>query len=138
MTQPSDPDVFGWYLKDNESERQRVRIAIEGRSLSLCALAGGEIARWSLDQLENRSVAVFGRDWVIGDRRLPGPALVIENDRDYAELRAAGATLLPLRERTWRQVLLAAQEAGDVTGWPVLVPIGIGVVTLAMLWLWFF
>lgn len=47
-----------------------------------------------------------------------------ENDRDYAELRAAGATLLPLRERTWRQLFYAAQESGNLTGWPVLVVIG--------------
>jgi hypothetical protein len=62
MTQPpaADPEISGWYLKDNESEPQRVRVAIEGRLLSLCTLTGSEIARWSVDQLENVSIPVWG------------------------------------------------------------------------------
>jgi hypothetical protein len=65
-------DIQGWYRQDNESDALRVRLAIEGRSLDLQTLAGTLVARWSLDELENRSVPVFGRDWVIGDQRLPG------------------------------------------------------------------
>lgn len=138
MTGSREQELQGWYSDDISSPRVRVYVAIEGYSLAIHSLTGALLGRWSLEQLENRSVPVFGRDWVIGDRRLPGPALVLENDRDYAELRAAGATLLPLRERTWRHVFFAAQEAGNLTGWPVLVPIGIGVLTLAMLWFWLF
>lgn len=138
MTVSRDRELQGWYCEDISSARVRVRMAVEGRSLVIHSLAGPPLARWSLDQLENRSVPVFGRDWVIGDRRLAGPSLVIENDRDYADLRAAGAALMPPRERIWRQLFFAAQEAGNLTGWPVLVPISIGALTLAVLWLWLF
>ena len=56
MTSQSDSDISGWYLKDNESEPQRVCTAIEGRSLSLRTLAGRELARWSLDELQTVSI----------------------------------------------------------------------------------
>ena len=135
MTEPRDREFQGWYCDDISSPRVRVHIAIEGRSLAIHSLTGSVLARWSLEQLENRSVPIFGRDWIIGDRRLPAPSLVIESesDRDYAELRTAGATLLPLRERNWRQLLYAAREAGNLTGWPVLVPIGVGALILWLL-----
>lgn len=121
MTQPSDPDISGWYLKDNESERQRVRVAIEGRSLSLCTLTGSEIARWSLDQLENVSVPVLGRDWVIRDRRVEEPVLLLENDQDYAAIQCQANDLAPVSARTAQQVTFAAGQAGNITGWPVIV-----------------
>ena len=136
VTGSHEQELQGWYSDDISSPRVRVRVTIEGRSLAIHTLAGALLARWSLELLENRSVPVVGRDWVIGDRRLPGPALVLENDLDYAELRAAGAALLPLRERTWRQLFFSAQEAGNLTGWPVLVPIGLGLLSLAVLWYW--
>jgi hypothetical protein len=47
MTQPSDPDISGWSLKDNESEPQRVRAAIEGGSLSLRTFTGSITALWN-------------------------------------------------------------------------------------------
>jgi hypothetical protein len=131
-----DQERQGWYRDDISSPKVRVRMAVEGRSLVIHSLGGALLARWSLEQLENRSVPVFGRDWVIGDRRLPGPSLVIENDGDYASLRAAGGALLPTRERAWRQLFFAAGEAGNLTGWPVLIPIGIGLVILAVLLFW--
>ncbi len=136
VTESREREFQGWYRDDISSPQVRVRMAVEGRSLTIHTLAGALLARWSLEQLENRSVPIFGHDWVIGDRRLAGPSLVIENDLDYTDLRAAGAALLPLRERAWRQVFFAAQEAGNLTGWPVLVPIGIGVLSLAVLWFW--
>ncbi len=50
---------------------------------------------------------IFGRDRVIGDRRLPDSTLTVGNDRDYATVRAAAAGLLPLRERDWRQLFFS-------------------------------
>jgi hypothetical protein len=47
MTQPSDPDISGWHLKDNESEPQRVRVAIEGGSLSLRTSMGSITTLWN-------------------------------------------------------------------------------------------
>jgi hypothetical protein len=108
-----------------------VRLLIEGRSLSLHSLAGALVAQWSLDHLENRTIPVFGRDWVIGDRRLPRSALTLENDRDYSAIRMAGAALLPVRERIWRQFFFYPIESGNLTNWPVLLPIGVAVLALA-------
>jgi len=123
MTQPSitDPDISGWYLKDNESQPQRVRVAIEGRSLSLCTPAGSEIARWSLDQLENVSIPVLGRDWVLRDRRIGDPVLLLENDQDYAAIQSRTDDLAPVSARTVQQAKFAAGHAGSITGWPVIV-----------------
>jgi hypothetical protein len=111
-----------------------VRLSIEGRSLILHSLAGALVAQWSLDHLENRTIPVFGRDWVIGDRRLPGPTLVLENDRDYTAIRAAGTGLLPVRERTWRQFFFWPTESGNLTNWPVLLPLGVAILALAACW----
>ena len=135
MTQPSanDPDISGWYLKDNESRPERVRVAIEDRSLSLCTITGAEIARWSLDQLENVSIPVMGRDWVIRDRRIEGPALLLENDQDYAAIQCQTDDLAPVRARTVRQVSFAAGQAGSITGWPVVILIVL-VSAIAALW----
>lgn len=72
VTGSRDRELQGWYRDDISSGRMRVRMAVEGRSLAIHSLAGAVLARWSLDQLENRSVPVFGRDWVIGDRRCQG------------------------------------------------------------------
>ena len=127
-------EMQGWYRADNDTAPLRVRLSVEDRSLNLHSLAGALVARWSLDHLENRTVPIFGRDWIIGDRRLPGTAVTVENDRDYAELGAAATGLLPLRERTWRQFFFAAQESGNLTGWPVLVPIMVGILAVAALW----
>lgn len=122
MTQPSatDPDISGWYLKDNESQPQRVRVAIENRSLSLCTLTGSEIARWSLDQLENVSIPVLGRDWVIRDRRVEEPVLLLENEQEYAAIQCQASDLAPVSARTVQQAKFAAGHAGSITGWPVI------------------
>jgi hypothetical protein len=133
MTQPSDPDISGWYLKDNESERQRVRVAIEGRSMSVCTLTGSEIARWSLNQLENVSIPVLGRDWVIRDRRVEEPVLLLENDQDYAAIQGQANDLAPVSARAVQQAKFAAGHAGSITGWPVIVLI-ILVGAIAALW----
>jgi hypothetical protein len=135
MTQPSttDPDISGWYLKDNESQPQRIRVAIEGRSLSLRTLIGAEVARWSLDELENVSIPVLGRDWVIRDRRIGDPVLLLENDQDYAAIQSRTDDLAPLSARTVQQAKFAAGHAGSITGWPVIVLI-ILVGAIAALW----
>jgi hypothetical protein len=93
------------------------------------------VARWSLDFPENRVVPVFGRDWIIGDRRLPGSVLVLENDLDYTAIRAAGAELLPVRERTWRRPFFYSHEAGNLASRPVLVPIMAEILAPALWWL---
>lgn len=135
MTQSSaaDPDISGWYLRDNESQPQRVRVAIEGRLLSLCTLTGSEIARWSLDQLENVSIPVLGRDWVIRDRRIGDPVLLLENDQDYAAIQSQADDLALVGARTVRQASFAAGQAGSVTGWPVIILIVL-VSAIAALW----
>ncbi|MBA4097136.1 MAG: hypothetical protein C0484_10270 [Rhodospirillum sp.] len=134
MTQPSatDSEISGWYLMDNESQPQRVRVALEDRSLSLCTLTGTEVARWSLDQLENLSIPVMDRDWVIRDRRVD-PVLLLENDQDYAAIQGQANDLAPVSARTVRQVSFAAGQAGSITGWPVFVLIVL-VSAIAALW----
>ena len=127
----------GWYRADNETERLRVRLSIEGGSLSLYSLAGALVAQWSLDYLETRTIPVFGRDWIIGDRRLPRSALTLENDRDYSAIRMAGAALLPVRERVWRQFFFYPTESGNLTNWPVLLPIGVAILALVACWVLF-
>ena len=127
----------GWYRADNETERLRVRLSIEGGSLSLYSLAGALVAQWSLDYLENRTIPVFGRDWIIGDRRLPRSALTLENDRDYSAIRMAGTALLPVRERVWRQFFFYPTESGNLTNWPVLLPIGVAILALVACWVLF-
>jgi hypothetical protein len=127
----------GWYRADNETERLRVRLSIEGGSLSLYSLAGALVAQWSLDYLENRTIPVFGRDWIIGDRRLPRSALTLENDRDYSAMRMAGTALLPVRERVWRQFFFYPTESGNLTNWPVLLPIGVAILALVACWVLF-
>jgi hypothetical protein len=114
MTQQpaADSDISGWYLKDNESQPQRVRAAIEAGSLSMRTLTGAEIARWSLDQLENVSIPVMDRDWVIRDRRVADPALLLENDQDYAAVQSHASDLAPVSARTVRQVSFAAHHGG--------------------------
>jgi len=125
----------GWYRPDSQSERLRVRLSVERRSLVLHNLAGALAAQWSLDHLENRAIPVFGRDWIIGDRRLPGPTLVLENDRDYAVVRGTSSGLLPLRERIWRQVFFWPTESGNLTNRPVLIPVTAAILVLALWWL---
>jgi len=112
MTQPSatDPDVSGWYLMDNESEPQRVRATIDGGSLSLRTFTDAEIARWSLDALENVSVPIIGRDWVIRDRRVEGPLLRLENDQDYAAIECWASDLVPVSTRTVKQAIFAGNQ----------------------------
>jgi hypothetical protein len=135
MTQPlaTDPDISGWYLQDNESQPQRVRVAIEGRSISLCTLTGAEVARWSLDQLENVSIPVMDRDWAIRDRRVVDPVLLLENDQDYAAIQGRASDLAPVSARTVQQAKFAAGHAGSITGWPVIVLIVL-VSMIAALW----
>jgi len=112
MTQSSDLDISGWYLKDNESQPQPVRVAIEGRSLSLRTLIGAEVARWSLDQLENVSIPIIGRDWVIRDHRVEGPLLRLENDQDYAAIECWASDLAPVSTRTVKQAVFAGNQFG--------------------------
>lgn len=116
MTQPSDPDVSGRYLRDNESRPQRVRVIVEGRSLSLRTLTDRELARWSLDQLKNVSIPIIGRDWEIQDRRVEQQLLRLENDQDYAAIQRLASDLAPIGSRSVKQVLFA----GNHTGWPVV------------------
>jgi hypothetical protein len=129
MTYQSDPDISGWYVKDNESEPKRVQAAIEGNSLSLRTLTGREVARWSLDHLENVSIPVLGRDWVIRDRRLQEPLLRLENDQDYAAIQCVASDLAPVPIRTVNQVIFAGNHAGL----PVLVLL---IAVPAIIWLW--
>jgi hypothetical protein len=137
MPSPSEAEIQGWYRADNEAVPLRVRLSIESGSLHLHSLAGALVAQWSLDHLENRTIPVFGRDWVIGDRRLPRSALTLENDRDYSAIRVAGAALLPVRERVWRQFFFYPTESGNLTNWPVLIPLAVAILALAVCWILF-
>jgi hypothetical protein len=135
MTQPSaaDAEISGWYLQDNESQPQRVRVAIEGRSLSLCTQKGTEIARWSLDRLESVSIPVIDRDWVIRDRWVPDPVLLLQNDQDYGAIESQADDLAPVSARTAQQAKFAASEASNLTGWPVLLLL---IAVPVVIWLW--
>jgi hypothetical protein len=97
-------DIQGWYQHDNESDQVRVRLTIAERGLMLHTLADGLVAHWSLDHLENLSVPVIGREWVLCDGRLQVPTLTLENDDDYVAIQRAAPDLVPLRRRRWHQL----------------------------------
>ena len=124
----------GWYREDGGSAPQRVRLSIENRSLCMHSLADRLLARWSLDHLENRTIPSFGRDWTLGDTRVPGALLTLENDEDYVAIRNEARNLQPISARTWRQVFLAGQDSGNLTGWPVLLLMMAGFISFALWW----
>lgn len=113
-------DIQGWYLRNKTSEAERVRLSFAEGSLVLHTLSDRVVANWSLDQLENREIAVLGERWSIGDRRVPEAYLELENDEDYSAVRKRSPQLRPMRARLWRQLGFAAIESGNRTGWPVL------------------
>lgn len=125
----SNPDQFesagsemqGWYRADGGTAPLRVRLSIEDRSLCLHSLTGELVARWALARLENRGIPFWGRDWSIGDRDLPQPTVVVENDEDYAAIRNAAPGLRPLRSRTWRHVLLWPDAHGNLKAGPAFI-----------------
>jgi hypothetical protein len=115
----SDREIQGWYFLHPASEPEHVRLSIDEHSLSLFAPSDRLIARWSLDQLENRGIAILSERWSIGDRRVPDAYLVLESDDDYRAVRKASAKLRPVRARLWRHLGIAIIETGDLGGWPV-------------------
>ena len=133
----ADSEMQGWYREDGGTAPQRVRLSIERRSLCMHSLTAKELARWSLDHLENRAIPSFGRDWVIGDSRVPGAILTPENDGDYLVIRRQAQSLQPLSARTWRQVFLAGLESENLTGWPVLLLMMAGFLSFALWWFLF-
>ena len=117
----ADQELQGWYYRNGTSDAERVRLSFVGGSLALHTLSDRLVATWSLNQLENREIAVLGGSWSIGDRRLPDSYLVLEGDDDYRAVRAVSAKLRPVRARLWRLLGLAVVESGNHGGWPVLV-----------------
>ena len=121
MTTPADQDLQGWYYRNGTGEAERVRLSFVGGSLALHTLSEWLVATWYLEQLENREIAVLGERWSVGDQRLPEPYLVLESDGDYRALRQTAPRLRPVRARLWRQLGFSAIQAGNITGWPVIV-----------------
>ena len=136
MTEPSaaESELQGWYYRDATSEAVRVRLSIEATAISLHTLSGRLIAGWGPEFLETRVIATMGKRWTVGDRRLPEAFLVVENDQDYQALRKVAVGLPPVQASFWKQLGLSAIESGNLTGWPVLVLLGIAVP--AVIWLW--
>jgi hypothetical protein len=126
-------EIQGWYHQDNTSEAVRVRLSIEGDVLSLYTFWGRLVGSWSLDQLENRGMAMLSERWSIGDRRLPEAYLVLESDRDYSAVRAVSPALRPIRARLYWQLALEVVESGNLTGWPALI-LGGAVGLVLILW----
>jgi hypothetical protein len=114
-------EIQGWYRPDDQSERLRVRLSIEGRSLCLYSLGGELLAGWLLARLENRGIPFWGRDWPIGDRELPEPTLTVENDEDYAVIRAVAPGLSSPSIRTRRRLLLWPDVHGNLKAGPALI-----------------
>ena len=118
-------DVQGWYQSDPPAERVRVRVAIDGDSLVLSRLsdqpAVQPIARWSLGHLKNRSIPIYDRLWVIGDRRMRDPTLTLENDEHYREIQRRASGLVAPGRRTWHQFLSAAGNPSGLLALIVLV-----------------
>ena len=133
MMRSADQDLQGWYYRNGTSDAERVRLSFVGGSLALHTLSERLVATWSLEQLENREIAMLGERWSIGDRRLPEPYLVLESDGDYRALRQTAPRLRPVRARLCRQLGFSAIEAGHITGWPVIVLIVL-VSAIAALW----
>ena len=120
MTILADQELQGWYYRNRTDEAERVRLSFVGGSLALHTLSERLVATWSLEQLENREIAVLGERWSIGDRRLVDSYLVLESDEDYRALRQTAPRLRPVRSRLWRQLGFSAIESGKITGWPVI------------------
>jgi hypothetical protein len=121
MTMSANQELQGWYHRIGTRDAERVRLSFIGGSLALHTLSERLVATWSLEQLENREIAVLGERWSIGDRRLPEPYLVLESDGDYLALRQTAPKLRSAPARLWRQLGFSAIEAGNITGWPVIV-----------------
>jgi hypothetical protein len=130
----SGHEIQGWYLRNKTSEAMRVRLSFVESSLVLHTLSGRLVASWSLDQLENREIAVLGERWSIGDHRVPEAYLELESDDEYRAVRNVSLQLRPVRARMWRQLGFAAIESGNRTGWAVLLLLII--LAGAMLGLW--
>ena len=75
-----------------------------GAWLDAAYLADRPVAHWSLDHLENLSVPVIGREWVVCDGRLQVPTLTLENDDDYVAIQQVAPDLVPARRRRWHQL----------------------------------
>ena len=110
------PEIIGSYSPDPSGAQVRVRVTVEGTSLVLRTLSERLVAQWSLNKLENRGIPVWGQTWTIGDRRLRGPALDLENDADYAVVATAAPTLRGVRTRFWAMLGFAGIESSQQTG----------------------
>ena len=128
MTMSADQELQGWYYRNGTSDAERVRLSFVGGSLALHTLSERLVATWSLEQLENREIAVLGERWSIGDRCLPDPNLVLESDDDYRAVRAVSDQLRPVRARLWRLLGSAVVESGNRSGWPVLLLLIVAVI----------
>lgn len=127
----SGREIQGWYHHDPSSDAVRVRLSIVEGTLALHTLSDRLIARWSLDQLENRGIAILAVRWRIGDRRVPDACLVLESDDDYRAVQEASSTLRPVRARFWRALAFSATEAGKVGDWLVVLMIMIASAAVA-------
>ena len=119
--EPVSTEIQGWFLRNNEIGRVRVRVAIEDRSLAIETLARAPVGRWPLDGLENRGIPYWGRDWPIGDHGRPEQTLTLENDQDYAAVQSASPGLRSVRARMWRQMLVSPDAHGNLKAWPALI-----------------
>ncbi len=128
----AESELEGWYYQNGTSERCAFALSVDGAAVSLYAPSDRLVASWSLDQLENREIAVLSERWSIGDRRVPEAYLVLESDQDYSALRAVSPKLRPIRARLWRLLGVRAIESGNFTGYPVLLLTA----TAAVIWLW--
>ena len=133
ITELSPPDIVGSYYLDPSAEAVRVRVVIEGGSLVLYTLSDRLVARWSLNQLKNLGISVWGETWTIGDRRLRGPTLNLESDAEYAILAAAAPVLRSVHARFWARLGFATVESSQQTGLIVLL---LAAIIAAAAWLW--
>ncbi|HET6621419.1 MAG TPA: hypothetical protein VFG64_15900 [Dongiaceae bacterium] len=119
--EPVSTEIQGWFLRNNETGRVRVRVAIEDRSLAIETLAGAPVGRLPLDGLENRGIPYWTRDWPIGDRDQPEQTLTLQNDEDYAAIQSASPGLRSVRARMWRQMMVSPGAHGNLKAWPALI-----------------
>ena len=120
------------------SERDRVRLSADQRSLHLHTLSDRLIAAWSLDRLENREIPFIGASWSVGDHQLPEASLLLENDDDYRRLRSVSPGLKSTRARLWRQLTLSFFHSGSRSGAPGFALSG-SLILFALIvfgWLW--
>lgn len=125
--------MFGWYRESGSAEAMRVRVVVEGRTLSLHTFSERLVACWSLDHLQNREIPLLNETWLVGDRRLPEPTLALDNDRDYGDIQRLSPQLRALTARTWRQLGLSVLEVSNLTGFPFIL---ILLAVPALYWLW--